>query len=115
MVKFHGPNYDLLWTYVKEDGTNPFRSWLKKIDKKFQLRIRARFARIEATGNLGDSKKIKGHQDIYELRFTIGPAFRVYFALDGKKIILLLIGGDKSTQKKISRKLKKKGKNIFLL
>jgi putative addiction module killer protein len=37
---------------------------------------------------------------VYELRIHFGPGFRVYFGLDGESIILLLCGGDKSTQKK---------------
>ncbi len=57
----------------------------------------SRLDRIEK-GNLGDSKSLgKG---VFELRFFFGPGYRVYFGVRGTKIIVLLCGGDKHTQKK---------------
>ncbi len=57
--------------------------------------IAGRLLRIEQ-GNLGDHKALG--EGLYELRFTFGAGYRVYFAQEGNQIILLLIGGDKSTQ-----------------
>jgi putative addiction module killer protein len=37
---------------------------------------------------------------VYELKIDYGPGYRVYYALDGKAVVLLLLGGDKSTQEK---------------
>lgn len=47
-------------------------------------------------GNLGDHKQISGQ--LFELRFFFGPGFRVYYTFKDNSIILLLIGGDKSSQ-----------------
>jgi putative addiction module killer protein len=49
-------------------------------------------------GNLGDHKQIEG--TLFELRFFFGSGYRVYFGKDGDTLILLLCGGDKSSQTK---------------
>ena len=49
-------------------------------------------------GLTGDCKSTKG--GIHELRIDIGPGYRVYFANDGARIVLLLCGGDKAGQQK---------------
>ncbi|HEY9780900.1 MAG TPA: type II toxin-antitoxin system RelE/ParE family toxin, partial [Leptolyngbyaceae cyanobacterium] len=64
-------------------------------DIKARAKIRARLDRVEA-GNLGDYRAVgKG---VCELRIDYGPGYRVYFGQVGTTIILLLCGGDKSTQ-----------------
>ena len=87
-----------LRVYETPSGACPFDSWLEKLrDPKGRARIRVRLDRVEQ-GNFGDSKSIGG--GIQELRVDFGPGYRVYFAEDGPVIVLLLIGGDKSTQTK---------------
>lgn len=82
--------------YLKQDGVNPFRKWLDNLrDMKTKARIESRLTRV-ALGNFGDHKPI-GH-GVYELRLMFGPGYRIYYAKDGDNIILLLVGGDKSTQ-----------------
>ena len=49
-------------------------------------------------GNFGDFKHIG--DGVYELRIDYGPGYRVYYGKDGNRIVLLLIGGDKSTQRR---------------
>lgn len=58
----------------------------------------ARLVRIErlAAGNAGDVRPIK--ENISELRIDCGPGYRVYFTRRGREIVILLAGGDKSTQ-----------------
>lgn len=62
-----------------------------------------RIARLRL-GNLGDSKSVG--QGVYELRVHFGPGYRIYYGLDGEKLVLLLCGGDKKTQKKDIEKAK---------
>lgn len=83
--------------YLDRSGRKPLIEWLDSLkDKVGRYRIKERLDRI-ALGNFGDCKSIKG--GISELRCDFGPGYRVYFAEHDKKIILLLCGGDKSTQK----------------
>ena len=57
--------------------------------------IDARIARLRS-GNFGDSKPIGGGAS--ENRIHYGPGYRIYYGVDGKDVILLLYGGDKSSQ-----------------
>ena len=78
--------------------TDVFANWLSGLrDAKGKARI---VARVESArlGNLGDSKNLGG--GIREMRIHIGPGYRLYFAQTGKIVLLLLCGGDKSTQKR---------------
>jgi putative addiction module killer protein len=81
----------------KIEKTNVFDSWLNKLkDKTVVNRIMARLYRVEY-GNFGDVKSVG--QNLFELRFFFGSGYRVYYTIKGEKIILLLCGGDKSSQK----------------
>ncbi|MEE8434229.1 MAG: type II toxin-antitoxin system RelE/ParE family toxin [bacterium] len=71
--------------------------WLNSLDIKTQQRVEARMARLR-TGNLGDHKYLQ--DGISELRFSFGSGFRVYYSKQGESILLLLHGGDKSSQKR---------------
>lgn len=82
--------------YQMPSGRQPFTEWLRSItDRNVKARILARLERICA-GNFGDMKLV--HTGIWELRFHFGSGYRVYFGLDGQVFVLLLCGGDKSTQ-----------------
>lgn len=77
-----------------------FERWfaqLKRGDKVTAARINARVLRL-ASGNAGDVRPIG--DGLSELRFTFGPGWRVYYLQDGDRLILLLAGGNKSTQQK---------------
>lgn len=90
--------------------TNVFDKWLSKLkDKSARSRILIRLKRIE-NGNFGDVKDVG--DKIEELRFFQGPGYRVYFTRRGNQIILLLNGGDKSTQSKDILKAKEFLKDI---
>ena len=94
-------------------GREPFIKWLEKIkNPSDKLRIRNRLRRIEL-GNLGDYKAISN--SLYEMRMFFSSGYRIYFTFkNNKEIVLLLIGGDKSTQSKdieIAKKLLKEVKN----
>ena len=89
--------------YVLEQ-TPEFETWFNNLrDNTIKNRLLARLARVE-NGNLGDYKAIDG--TLMELRMTFGGGLRVYFTRRGEKIILLLQGGDKSSQQKDIEKAK---------
>jgi putative addiction module killer protein len=91
--------------YVTEEGKVPFIDWLKALkDSSARAKIRVRLDRVRL-GNLGDYKALGN--GISELRIKYGPGYRVYYGQSGKKIILLLIGGDKSSQQKDIKKAQK--------
>ena len=84
--------------YVTKDGKIPFREWFESLkDPTAQMKIDIRLDRVEL-GNFGDTESVgKG---VYELRIDYGPGYRVYYAHEGRSIVLLLCGGDKRKQKK---------------
>ena len=83
--------------YLKADGTSPFEGWLDSFqDTKTVSKIKKRLRRVEL-GNLGDYRSLGA--GVYELKIDYGPGYRVYFGKDGKEIIILLCGGDKSSQR----------------
>lgn len=47
---------------------------------------------------MGDVRKVKGVQGLYEIKVDVGPGYRVYFVLIGANIVFILLGGDKSRQ-----------------
>lgn len=72
-----------------------FEKWFNRLrDVRAQARIQVRLDRIEL-GLLGDAKYFDG---IGELRIYYGPGYRVYFVKRGNAIVILLCGGDKSSQ-----------------
>jgi putative addiction module killer protein len=81
--------------YLAADGKNPYREWLDTLDVTPRARIQARVLRF-SSGNLGDHKSVGG--GVWEARVTFGPGYRIYFGKDGAQLVLLLLGGDKSTQ-----------------
>ena len=85
----------IFW-YETVEGKRPFGEWLLSLkDKNVRHRITIRLDRL-IYGNFGDARQVGA--GVSELRFHFGPGYRVYFGLDGEKIILLLSGGDKSSQ-----------------
>lgn len=83
--------------YANEDDSEPFTNWLNALkDKQAVKRIQTRILRLEQ-GNYGDYKSLK--DGVLELRFMFGAGYRVYFGEDGDRLVLLLLGGDKSSQK----------------
>jgi putative addiction module killer protein len=82
--------------YATASGKVVVEAWLNSLrDDKAEARIAARLARL-AAGNFGDCKPVgKG---VWELRIDWGPGYRVYYALVGHSIVLLLCGGDKRKQ-----------------
>lgn len=75
-----------------------FAAWLANLrDREARLRIQSRIARMEF-GGLGDCKPIGG--GVSEARIHYGQGYRLYFVQRGAALIILLAGGDKSSQNK---------------
>jgi putative addiction module killer protein len=82
--------------YLTPEGKDVYRDWYDKLrDTKARIAIDRRINRIEL-GNFGDHKFLR--DGVCELRIDVGPGYRVYYAVAGTQIVLLLLGGDKRTQ-----------------
>lgn len=78
--------------------TDLFVQWLDNLrDLQARARVQVRIERL-AAGNSGDVEPVG--EGISELRINYGPGYRVYFKKHGQELIILLAGGDKSTQAK---------------
>jgi len=86
--------------------TDEFADWLRRLrDVHTRARINLRIDRIIATGNFGDSKYVG--EGINELRIDYGPGYRLYYTEHEGQLLILLIGGDKSTQQRDIRQAHK--------
>ncbi len=82
--------------YQDAAGKEPFNDWLRSLrDPRTRRRILSRLLRVES-GNYGDCRSLK--DGVFELRLVFGPGYRVYFGEDGDTIVVILCGGDKSSQ-----------------
>jgi putative addiction module killer protein len=82
--------------YQDANGKEPFTEWLESLkDRKTRTRIQTRLDRIEV-GNFGDYRSVG--DGVFELRFHFGSGYRIYFGEVNNIILLLLCGGDKSSQ-----------------
>ncbi len=81
-------------TYLNPSGQDPYAQWLGGLaDRKARALVRVNRM---AAGNFGDCKPTA--EGVWELRIDWGPGYRVYYAQAGKRLVLLLAGGDKRTQ-----------------
>ncbi len=90
--------------------TDLFAHWLNELrDIQDRARIQARIERL-AAGNPGDVEPVG--EGVSELRIHYGPGYRVYFKQSGNALIILLVGGDKSTQAKDIRAALRLARNL---
>lgn len=80
-----------------DNGKVPFETWYQNLSLLLQRAVDARLTRL-AVGNFGDHKSVGSGP--FELRIMKGPGLRVYYGLKGLELVILIGGGDKSTQKK---------------
>lgn len=87
------------------EKTSEFDKWLKKLkDFKAKAKILFRIQKLETNEHFGDCKAVG--TGIREMRINFAKGYRVYFKEKDRKIIVLLFGGDKSTQQKDIKKAK---------
>jgi len=95
--------------YCDPSGSIPYDAWLKRLrDRKAKVRIFNRIDRI-ALGLEGDWKSVG--EGVRELRIPEGKGYRIYYAWEGKKLILLLCGGNKTSQAEDIKKAKSYWRN----
>ena len=83
-------------SYVSKDGADPFVLWTRNLrDTKARVAIDRRLTRV-AMENFGDHKFCT--DGVWELRIDVGAGYRVYYAFEAQEVVLLLGGGDKSSQ-----------------
>jgi putative addiction module killer protein len=83
---------------MKLRATEEFKAWLDSLrDRQGRSRILSRLFRL-SDGNPGNSRSVGS--GIVELKIDFGPGYRVYYIQRGQVFVLLLCGGDKSTQAK---------------
>jgi len=84
--------------FRRADGLIPFDRWMAKLkDERAKARVLVQVDRLRL-GLAGDWRSVG--EGVFELRVHEGRGYRVYFGRDGKAIVILLCGGDKSTQRR---------------
>ena len=82
--------------YKRTIETNEFTSWYSELkDRKVQMRITQRIDRLQL-GNPGDFELLG--DGVYQMKLHFGPGYRVYYAIEGDVLIILLLGGTKRRQ-----------------
>jgi putative addiction module killer protein len=82
--------------YRADTGAEPYGDWLRALpDRHAKARIVVRVGRM-ASGNMGDVKPVG--QGVWEARIDCGPGYRIYYAQVDRRVLLLLLGGDKRKQ-----------------
>ncbi len=88
--------YETQHYLTPDDGRDLYVDWLMKLkDIKAKIAVVRRVTRIEQ-GNFGDHRFCR--DGVWELRIDVGAGYRIYYAIAGKEVVLLLCGGDKRTQ-----------------
>jgi putative addiction module killer protein len=83
--------------YQDRHGRSPFAHWFDRLNPSAAAKVTVSLARL-AQGNLGAVKSIGS--GVHELRINFGPGYRVYLGWEGQRIVILLGGGSKSSQRR---------------
>lgn len=91
--------------YTKQNTEKPFLIWKKKLDKNLQQKVDYKIVQLQ-NGNYNNCSILKNADGIKEARLRTASGLRIYFTEEDNQIIILLIGGDKDTQKQDIQKAK---------
>lgn len=90
--------------------TEAFREWLEKLrDRRAAAKIAARLARLEL-GNFGDVEPVG--EGVSEFRIHYGPGYRAYLVQRGEVLVVVLCGGDKSSQGRDIKRAKEMAREL---
>ena len=81
--------------YICKDGSSPFAGWFAELNVQAALKVNTYLTRV-GNGNLSNVKSVGS--GVHECVIDWGPGYRVYYAMAGRSVVLLLCGGDKRTQ-----------------
>ncbi|BBP74511.1 type II toxin-antitoxin system RelE/ParE family toxin [Pseudomonas gingeri] len=88
--------------YIRDNHGNPFEKWFASLDVQAAAKVSTALLRLE----MGNTSNIKWFDGLGEYRIDWGPGYRIYLIQDGKRLIILFGGGNKSSQKKDIRRAK---------
>ena len=81
--------------YLTSDGTRPFRNWFDHLDSRAAAKVTTALIRM-GLGNTSNVESVGG--GVYERKIDYGPGYRIYFGMDGEKLVVLVGGGTKKRQ-----------------
>lgn len=101
----NNPNTENRTRFFEIERTDEFNEWFSNL-KNIQARamMQARISRIEHDGFFGDTKGVG--DNVSELRFHLGAGYRVYYTIQGNKVVFMLYGGDKSSKRQQQKDIK---------
>ncbi|SEM88697.1 putative addiction module killer protein [Pseudomonas sp. ok272] len=82
--------------YLQDNDTRPFARWFNTLDTQAAVKVSSALMRLE----MGNTSNIKWFDGLGEYRINWGPGYRIYLVQEGKRLIILFGGGNKSTQKR---------------
>lgn len=82
--------------YLREDGSNPYKSWFDQLDTQAAAKVVTAKLRLE----LGNISRVKWFDGLGEYVIDWGPGYRIYLAQDGERLIVLFGGGTKRGQQR---------------
>lgn len=83
--------------YRTDSGACPVQDWLDSLDVTVEVLVNKRFDKVRR-GLFGDVKFLGG--GVWELKIDVGPGYRIYYGLDGPRVVVLLCGGQKGGQER---------------
>ncbi|MYB65351.1 type II toxin-antitoxin system RelE/ParE family toxin [Candidatus Poribacteria bacterium] len=89
----------LIQTFKTASGKEPFTEWLESINnKKIKSRIKKEIDKLQYTKNTYSGNRKRLSENLYEIKISLGPGYRIYFTILDNSIAIILCGGTKDSQ-----------------